>query len=123
MNDDEKDDKKKKSGYVKSGDIEVPFSDDDTSLAAAESYLPLAKGDEQKVLRIIAARGTIGATCDEVEQLLNMKHQTASARVRELTKKGWIAKSGFKRPTRSRRSAAVMVVAQKPGSTTAAVGG
>lgn len=49
-----------------------------------------------------------GLTCDEIEQCLNLSHQTASARITELKQKGYIVQSGI-RPTRTGRSAAVYV--------------
>lgn len=48
-----------------------------------------------------------GATCDEVEVLLNQIHQTISPRFTELKKKGRIRDSGQRRLTRSRRPATV----------------
>lgn len=52
-----------------------------------------------------------GATCDEVEQQLRMRHQTASARIRELYRAGDLRDSGKRRPTRSGRPAIVWVLA------------
>jgi len=49
---------------------------------------------------------TFGATCDDVEVALGMKHQTASARIRELAQIGLIASRGV-RKTRSGRNATV----------------
>jgi len=48
-----------------------------------------------------------GATCDELERWLDMKHQTLSARVRELWQEGWIKKTGMSARTRSGRWAQV----------------
>jgi len=47
-----------------------------------------------------------GLTCDEVEELLHIKHQTASARIRELALTKRIEPIGG-RPTRSGRKAVV----------------
>ena len=49
----------------------------------------------------------VGLTVDQLEQLMNSRHQTVSARVNELRNKGWVRDSGVKRPTRSGRSAIV----------------
>lgn len=59
-----------------------------------------------KVMETIKAARD-GMTCDEVEALLGMSHQTASARVHELGKMGQIVDSGKRRPTRSGRFATV----------------
>ena len=48
-----------------------------------------------------------GLTCDQVEELTNMRHQTASARIRELFVMGKIVDSGERRVTRSGRNAVV----------------
>jgi len=77
----------------------------DTSIAAANS---IANGVEQlraRVLVEIRERG--GATCDEVEVALEFRHQTTSARIRELTIEGKIHDSGERRLTRSGRKAVV----------------
>jgi len=48
-----------------------------------------------------------GLTCDDVEKQLDMRHQTASARVNELMTDGSIIDSGLQRPTRSGANAIV----------------
>jgi hypothetical protein len=60
----------------------------------------------------IAAHGVQGATCDEVEALEGMLHQTASARIRELFLRSAICDSGKQRNTRSGRPAIVWVAAR-----------
>lgn len=82
----------------------------DTSKAAAESVAAHAPILREQVLAQIAKRGAVGATCDEIEVSLNGRHQTISARVRELAKDGLIVDSGKRRPTRSGRTASVYVV-------------
>ncbi len=79
----------------------------DTSLAAYDSILPHASRLARQVYGVIA-RG--GATCEECETALGMKHQTASARIRELKDKHLVRDSGRRRKTTSGRLAAVMVV-------------
>lgn len=49
----------------------------------------------------------IGATCDELELTLALSHQTCSARVREMARRGMIKDSGRTRPTRTGRQAIV----------------
>jgi hypothetical protein len=81
--------------------------DCDTSTAAADSL------DDNLLSRLRAQIFTIidlrprGATCDEIEIALNLRHQTASARVRELALGGLIFDTGQRRSTRSGRSARV----------------
>lgn len=53
-----------------------------------------------------------GATCDQLERELAMKHQTLSARVRELWQDGFIRRSGT-RLTRSGRAASIYHVRQR----------
>ena len=69
-----------------------------TSRAAAhdiENKVPSLKA------RILEAIGEMGdLTCDEAEELLDIKHQTCSARFRDLKLEGQIVKSG-RRATRS----------------------
>lgn len=77
----------------------------DTSIAAAQS---IAEGAEQlraRVLVEIRERG--GSTCDEVEVALDLRHQTASARINELMEEGRVRDSGQRRKTRSGRQAIV----------------
>ena len=50
-----------------------------------------------------------GLICDEAEVLLNMSHQTCSARFSEMKAKGWIAPTGERRLTRSGSYADVMI--------------
>lgn len=53
---------------------------------------------------------TFGATCDDVEVALGMKHQTVSARIRELVQMNLIVPRGV-RKTRSGRNATVWMKA------------
>ncbi len=65
----------------------------------------------QIVLGLIDERGSYGATDDEVEFVTGMKHQTASARRRELVLKGDVRDSGRRRNTRSGCAATVWILA------------
>lgn len=65
-----------------------------------------------EVFQYIKRAGSSGATCDEVEEALYLRHQTASARVHELMRAKRIVASGKKRRTRSGRTATVWVVAK-----------
>lgn len=79
----------------------------DTSEAAAESVGPVTGRLRRQIYALICERG--GLTCDEVEALTGLAHQTASARIYELKKRGQIVDCGERRPTRSGRKAAVYV--------------
>jgi predicted HTH transcriptional regulator len=79
----------------------------DTSKEAADSILLNSKTLRGIVFAYI--KGANGCTCDEVETALEMKHQTASARIRELSEAGYISDKGKRRPTRSGRLAVVWI--------------
>lgn len=79
-----------------------------TSKSAAESVGKLTGIVRLRVLEMIKLREERGATCDEIEQLCDLSHQTASARIRELAQGGHIRPAGT-RPTRSGRAATVWV--------------
>ena len=66
---------------------------------------------QQKVLDCIRACGEEGATDDEIEKILGMRHQTASARRRELVLGEVIIDSGRTRINASKRPGTVWVVA------------
>lgn len=78
-----------------------------TSKAAATSIEPTSGTLRAIVLAFIRGRGASGATCEEVEIALGMKHQTASARMRELAQAKLIVENGKRRTTSSGRAAAV----------------
>ena len=59
------------------------------------------------VLERVAAAGQIGLTCDELETLTGMQHQTCSARVTELLAEKRIHFTTARRKTRSGKSARV----------------
>ena len=61
----------------------------------------------REVFDLIDQRGEHGATCDEIEVMLDLTHQCASPRCTELREKGLIVDSGRRRITRSGRRAAV----------------
>ena len=85
-----------------------------TSKIAADSMVQSASGLRRRVLDFIRASPN-GATCDEIEERLLMRHQTASARCRELALLDQVEKrmdrltgKEERRPTRSGRLAAVL---------------
>ena len=78
----------------------------ETSKDAAVSVEKAAPAMRAKVFGYVKAT-LRGATCDEVERMLSMSHQTCSARIRELFMRGDIEDSNIKRQTRSGRLAVV----------------
>lgn len=80
-----------------------------TSFEAASRIKEKALPLREVVFGYIASRGIAGATDDEIEQALEMRHQTASARRRELVLKGRVLDGGERRPTRSGSRAIVWV--------------
>ena len=80
-----------------------------TSVAAADHIASKAASLRSAVLAAIRDTGADGMTCDEVELHLSMKHQTASARINELSRGAKIVDSGMSRPTRSGCQAIVWV--------------
>ncbi len=80
-----------------------------TSKKAKKSVAPHLNALQTRVLRFIKAGKRYGATCDEAEEGLRMRHQTASARVYELRLMNLIVDSGTRRRTRSGRTAIVWV--------------
>jgi hypothetical protein len=89
----------------------------ETSREAASSVKETAGAIRSKVYRHFLAQGVFGATCDEVEVALELRHQTASARCRELVLQGLLEKrqdgtgKPVRRPTRSGRAADVLFAA------------
>lgn len=76
----------------------------DTSQAARDSVVSTAGEIAQRVYEAIEAHPS---TCDELEQSLGLRHQSCSARIRDLAKAKRIIESGITRPTRSGRQAVV----------------
>lgn len=84
----------------------------DTSAAARESVKD--RTEHLRVLVLNAIRKARGATCDRLEVLLGLTHQTCSARVHDLMKAGQIEDSGARKPTRSGRPAIVWRIPKAP---------
>ena len=88
----------------------------ETSQEAAESFGDYLSGIRKTVYELFKGF-PCGLTCDEVEQRLNLKHQTASARLNELQETGHLSvrinpktKKPFTRKTRSGRNARIYFV-------------
>ena len=75
-----------------------------TSRAAYES---IGRGCNSLHQRILGSLVDENYTCDELEVLLEAKHQSISARIRQGVLDGDIEDSGERRPTRSNRQAIV----------------
>jgi len=88
----------------------------DTSKAAAVDVAPLTGAMRIKVYEWASGnpyRVAYGFTADEAEINLEMKHQTCSARIRELVQLGFIVDSGRRRDTSSGRPARVYVLTSR----------
>jgi Fic family protein len=83
--------------------------DSDTSKAAAISFEDVQGSFQDQALIHIAGTGPRGLTSDELERMTGWRHQTASARIRELVLKGFVVDSGRRRQTSSGHKAAIWV--------------
>ncbi len=86
-----------------------PSVAEDTSRIAAGSVRRSSSSMRALIGTYINREG--GATRDEVEATLGLRHQTAGPRIRELVQLGAVVDSGQRRPTRSGRGAIVWRVA------------
>ena len=91
-------------------DGRVPAVDQETSRASARSLEPTVGSMRADVFDLFA-RSPRELTDDEIEVALDMRHQTASARRRELAIARLVADTGARRKTRSGRSAIVWMLA------------
>jgi hypothetical protein len=81
---------------------------DETSSDAADAIEPVRAPSQIDVLAFIRSRGD--ATDEEIEMGLGRKHQSVSARRRELVQKGYVVDSGLRRMNSTGCSAHVWVV-------------
>ncbi|MCK5550627.1 MAG: hypothetical protein KAI41_08855 [Hyphomicrobiaceae bacterium] len=100
---------RKKDGGGPYGGFPPYVKGSDTSLIAAHLIADETLTLRAKVYLWIYRQGERGATDDEIERALEMRHQTASARRRELVLQGRIEDSERRRPTSSGRPAAIWV--------------
>ena len=82
----------------------------DTSKEAYKSIIPHLSGMKARVLRAIRIEPS---TDDNLEMLLDMRHQSLSACRRHLVKDGLVEESGDYLPTRSGRKARVWQITEK----------
>lgn len=80
----------------------------DTSAAAAASIEPNLATKQGRVLELLRATDH-GLTDDQLEQITGWRHQSVSARRRELVLAGLVVDSGQRRRTSSNRYGAVWV--------------
>lgn len=84
----------------------------DTSREAADSVASNAASVQARILRWAKERAALGFTDDECEAVFGFRHQTASARRRELVILGDLKFGGEYRKTRSGRRAQVWVYSE-----------
>lgn len=96
--------------------VNPPSNGVPTSHEAAASVVESSESDRARVLEFVRARAETGATSDEIEAALSMRHQNVSARIWQLAGKDRrypvpprIVDSGIRRNTRSGRRAIVWV--------------
>ena len=92
-----------------------------TSCEAWQSVLPHLSAVDRAIMDCIAeylyfdgqgmAQVGMGATCEEVEEVTGLKHQTAAAQIRHMTEAGLLRASTLRRPTKSGRTAIVWTLA------------
>lgn len=75
-----------------------------TSNEAFESFLPYRETVQAQIMGLLRSRNL---TDDEMEAILEMRHQTVSSVRRSLVKAGKVEATGDKRETRSGRRAQV----------------
>ena len=84
------------------------------SKAANDSIVHRKGTDCYFILGKLKALKVKGATCEELEKATGLKHQTCSARLRDLYLAGAIERTGTLRPTSSGRMAAVWRAVYRP---------
>jgi hypothetical protein len=72
-----------------------------------EAYESVGRGKNTLSDKIIEKLNVSPFTCDEMEVLLEGRHQSVSAQIRNEVKAGRVEDSGMRRPTRSGRNAIV----------------
>jgi hypothetical protein len=85
----------------------------DTAKTAAANALPRAGTQRRRIYDMLLVHPS---TADEVERSLNLGHQTASARVSDLHRDGWLLDTGERRRTSRGQNAIVWraVPAERP---------
>ena len=85
-----------------------------------DAYNSVNRGDDTLYSNVLEALDMAsfcdpdeGLTCDEIEVMLNARHQSVSSRIRAAVKKELVRNSGKKRKTRSGRNAIVWTVTRE----------
>lgn len=86
-----------------------------TSRAAAVMAYPRSGTQRMRVLELLAARGTVGATDEEMQVRLGLGHNSQTPRRRELVLGGWVEDGGSTRPTGSTGAQATVWVLTERG--------
>jgi hypothetical protein len=73
---------------------DAPHNGESTSIEAAEAIKPLLTGLRAQIFKVLETAED-GLTCAEVEQMLGIKHQTCSPRLKELVEQVKKAKFCF----------------------------
>ena len=97
----------------------MPYNNEAPFVAGSETSKEAAKSIDagtirSRVHKLIEDMGCLGATDEELEKKLGMRHQTVSARRRELVLMGKAKDSGVKRRTGSGRKAVVWIACDEP---------
>lgn len=98
-----------KEFHANANEVQVAANAPETSVLAAERAMPGSGSMRARILGFIVDRGLTGATDEEIEKSLGLRHQSASARRNELARDGWIKDSGERRKTSSGSEATVWV--------------
>lgn len=82
---------------------DLPLFQSHSSTSRASGHRAAAKSasTEVKILELLAKRGAVGATADEISQYLDITPNTAAARMRGLQLKELARKSASERDTRA----------------------
>ncbi|MBF8297390.1 MAG: hypothetical protein HW395_47 [candidate division NC10 bacterium] len=94
------------AGEVPASRWAPPSVNTETSRQAAAEIAPRLSALQEDILRYLRGRAD-GATCDQLEDALTLRHQTCGPRLRELALSGAIVDTGIRRRTRSGRKAIV----------------
>jgi hypothetical protein len=97
----------------------MPYNNRPPFVAGSETSEEAAKSIDagsirDRVRALIEDMGCLGSTDEELERKLSMRHQTVSARRRELVLMGMVKDSGVKRRTTSGRKAVVWIACDEP---------
>ena len=106
-------------GKIETSRITPTRYDKPTSLESAQQFEQGRKKSRHRarIFEFIKSRSVLGATCDEVEVALNLRHQTASCFIRFLTQDGFLKETEYRRITRARRKAIVWILRENISST------